>query len=79
MSSEVSIFAQQVRSVTIDVNLDTPTSGGARIFAGGGGRHPRGSRDTFLLNLLNFPENCMNSRKIWSLGGCALVTPPCQL
>ena len=42
-------------------------SGGSRIFPGGAPT-PGGGRDTILLN---FPKNCMKSRKIWSLGGGA--------
>ena len=43
-------------------------SGGSRIFPGGANPQGGGRRDTILLN---FPENCMKSRRIWPLGGDA--------
>ena len=43
-----------------------PNSGGSRIFTGGRQPSERGAPDKILLNA---PENCMKSRKIWPLGG----------
>ena len=54
-------------SVKTSEAIETLCSGGSRIFLGGGANpHLGGHRDTILLK---FPENCMKSRKIWSLGG----------
>ena len=48
-------------------------SGGSRIFPGGGANPKGGRRYTILLN---FPENCMKSRKYWSLRGGRRGRPP---
>ena len=44
-------------------------------FPVGGGADPLGGRQHTIL--LNFPKNCMKSRKFWAVGG-APINPPLQ-